>query len=216
MKIFYILASLISVIFAQMSDKEWNQNKSDCILNQNSIACQAIIDNGLLSVAQCDKSNCDSIGIIYEYAGHTQEAIEYCKKAIALGDYYATHSLGILYYKLENFADSFKYESMACEKIPTKTSENKVMKGEACYNLGNSYNFGKGTRQDYFKASQFYKKACDLGNASGCNNLGYLYRNGQGVKQNKSTAKHYYGKTCDLGEQLGCDNYKKLNEIGVK
>lgn len=211
--IFYILASLISVIFAQMSDKEWNQNKSDCILNKNSIACQAIIDNGLLSVAQCDKSNCDSIGIIYEYAGHTQEAIEYYKKAIALGDYYATHSLGILYYKLENFADSFKYESMACEKIPAK---DKGVKGEACYNLGNSYNFGKGTRQDYFKASQFYKKACDLGNARGCNNLGYLYNNGQGVKQNKSTAKHYYGKTCDLGEQLGCDNYKKLNEIGVK
>lgn len=211
--IFCILASFISISFAQMSQAEWNQNKSDCILNQNSIACQAIIDNGLPSVAQCNKSNCGFIGIIYEYAGHTQEAIKYYEKAIALGDYYATNSLGILYDDEGNFADSFKYESMACEKIPAK---DKGVKGEACYNLGNSYNFGKGTRQDYFKASQFYKKACDLGNASGCNNLGYLYNNGQGVKQNKSTAKQYYGKACDLGDQMGCDNYRKLNEAGVK
>ncbi len=177
MKIFYILASLISVIFAQMSQAEWNQNGSDCILNKNSIACQAIIDNGLLSVAQCDKSNCDSIGIIYEYAGHTQEAIEYYKKAIALGDYYATHSLGILYNEEGNFADSFKYESMACEKISAK---NKGLKGEACYNLALKYYFGKGTRQDYFKASQFYKKACDLGDQMGCDN--YKKLNEIGVK----------------------------------
>ena len=211
--IFCILTSFVSVVFAQMSDKEWNQNKSDCFLNSNSIACQALIDNGLPSVAQCDKSNCNSIGGVYENAGHTQEAIKYYEKAIALGDYYATHSLGILYDKEGNFADSFKYESMACEKIPAK---DKGLKGEACYNLALKYKFGKGVRQDYFKAVQYYKKACDLGSASGCNNLGYNYDKGLGVKQNESTAKQYYGKACDLGHQMGCDNYRILNEAGVK
>ena len=71
-------------------------------------------------------------------------------------------------------------------------------------------------RQDYFKAMQFYKKACDLGNASGCNNLGSLYAKGRGVKQNESIAKQYYGKACDFGDQMGCDNYRILNEAGVQ
>ncbi len=87
------------MIFAEMSDKEWNQNKSDCILNENFTACQALIDNGLPSVAQCDKSNCIFIGIIYENAGRTQEAIKYYKKSYSLGDYSITHNIGILYYE---------------------------------------------------------------------------------------------------------------------
>lgn len=212
---FWIMVSVISVAFAQMSDKERNQNEFDCLL-ENSIACQVLIDNGLPSVLQCDQSNCGSIGGIYKNAGHTQEAIKYYEKAIAFGDYFAANTLGILYYKLEHFANSFKYVSMACEKLPEKNQIDKFIKGEPCYNLAVHYHYGKGTRQDYFKAIQLYKKACDFGNASGCNNLGYLYAKGRGVKQNESTAKQYYGKACDLGEQKGCDNYRILNEAGVQ
>ena len=160
--ILWILAGFIGISFAQMSQAEWNQNKNNCFDNENSTACQALIDNGLKSVAQCDKSNCDFIGVIYQNAGLIQDAIKYYEKALAFGDYKAAHSFGILYGKEGNFTDSFKYMSMACEKISAK---DKGLKGVACFNLGNHYHYGKGTRQDYFKAVQYYKKACDLGDA---------------------------------------------------
>jgi len=67
---------------------------------------------------------------------------------------------------------------------------------------------------DYQKASNYYQKGCDGGQAAGCFNLGLSYAKGKGVKQNYQTAKQYYGKACDLGDQAGCDNYKFLNIQG--
>ena len=44
-----------------------------------------------------------------------------------------------------------------------------------CSNLSFAYANGRGARQDYAKASDFYAKACKLGNGGGCYNLGNLY-----------------------------------------
>ena len=44
-----------------------------------------------------------------------------------------------------------------------------------CSNLGFAYTNGRGVKQDYVKASEFYAKACDIGNSGGCYNLGKLY-----------------------------------------
>ena len=71
-------------------------------------------------------------------------------------------------------------------------------------------------RQDYAKAAELLKKACDMKEAHACNNLGSLYDNGEGVRQDKSIAKQYFGKACDLGEQRGCNVYRELNEQGVR
>lgn len=219
------LVGLLSVSFAETGDDEISEEEIeqlellvdgyDCLENENPIACKALIDNDLpATLEQCNKNSCIIVGGIYEIAGYTDDAIDYFQKALSLGNYVAAYFLGRIHNKEENFAESKRYYEIACEKINIKLY--KEVKGSACFNLGISYKFGKGVRQDYFKASQFYKKACDLDNARGCNNLGFLYAKGQGVKQNESTAKQYYGKACDLGEQMGCDNYRILNESGVQ
>jgi TPR repeat protein len=56
-----------------------------------------------------------------------------------------------------------------------------------CFNLGLSYEKGKGVKQDDFKALKFYQKACDLNFGGGCSNLGLSYKEGKGVKPNTSS-----------------------------
>jgi len=81
-----------------------------------------------------------------------------------------------------------------------------------CYNLGLRYEFGKGVKQDDFKAMKYYTKACDCGYAGGCFSLGSMHEFGRGVKQSYSKAKKLYEKTCDGGEAAGCKNYARLNK----
>lgn len=84
----------------------------------------------------------------------------------------------------------------------------------SCFSLGVSYYFGKGVKQDYFKAKEYFQKACDLNNGFGFFALGNLYYAGKGVRQDTKLAKEYFGKACDLKVQVGCDWYSKLNTMG--
>ncbi|MGX2972963.1 tetratricopeptide repeat protein [Helicobacter sp. T3_23-1059] len=196
-----------------VSNEGYNTGKGeairDCIEYGDKSACQALIDNGLRSVEQCTKDICLFVGIIYGIAGHFREEIPYFERAIALGDNRAYYFLGLAYYNLNDYFNAKKYYEIGCNKVSD-------MQSESCYNLGLMYHNGKGVRQDYHKASELWKKACDMKNGFACNNLGALYGKGQGVRQNRSIAKQYYGKACDLGDQMGCDNYKEYNEAGVQ
>ena len=59
----------------------------------------------------------------------------------------------------------------------------------AQFNLGLMYDSGRGVRQDYTKAVQWYRKAAEQGNVEAQHNLGAVYVNGQGVHQNHKIAK---------------------------
>ena len=194
-----------------MSEEEWQRAGYNCIKNKDKSACQAVINNGLPSVEQCDKSNCATVGSFYYKAEHYREAIPYYEKAIALGDNGGYAHLGNVYYELQDYYNTKKYYEIACNK-----GNGDSYQSEPCFNLGLMYDLGKGVQQDYHKSYELYKKACDLKSGVACNSLGFLYGNGLGVRQNLSTAKQYYGKACDLGNQLGCDNYKILNSQGVR
>ena len=74
------------------------------------------------------------------------------------------------------------------------------------------YDNGKGVKQDYFKAVELFRKACNGGESMGCNNLGVMYEDGKGVKQDYFKAKELFGKACDMKEAKGCENYARLNE----
>ena len=74
------------------------------------------------------------------------------------------------------------------------------------------YYKGKGVKQDFFQAVDFFRKACDGGDAGGCNLLGFAYQLGQGVKQSDTDALTYFGKACDLKEEAGCESYARLNQ----
>ena len=208
---FGIFVNAVSVGYSAMSSEyEWERVVNDCYLNKDKNACQTLIDNGgMQSVEECTKDNCGIVGVVYHTAGYHRESIPYFERAIALGDNRAYNSLGFAYYNLNDYFNAKKYYEIGCNKVGN-------MQAESCYNLGVMYFNGKGVRQDYHKASELWKKACDMKDANACNNLGFLYENGQGVKQNRSIAKQYYGKACDLGEQLGCNNYKILNNQGVQ
>lgn len=203
----------LSISIGEMSDEELKRGWHNCYENEDKSACQALINNGLPSAEECPKNPknvCTICGSIYYTAGHYHEAIPYFEKAIALGDR-IYGMLGVTYQSLEDYYNAKKYYEMACNK-----SNGDLAHAEGCSNLGGLYYKGLGVRQDYYKAHELWKKACDMKVGEACFNLGMLYYKGQGVRQNLSTAKQYYGKACDLGRQIGCDNYRKLNNQGVQ
>lgn len=217
-----ILVGVVSVSMGAMSQEELEKTEYDCYLRSDlgvtiqeedlleakekfgKNACQALIDNGLPSVEQCDKE-CSALGFIYYIAGHYIKSVSYYEKAITLGDtVYA--NLALAYEKLGDYFNSNKYNEIGCNKGIAN----------CCFNLAQDYIEGQNIIQDYHKAAELNRKACDMKYGTACNNLGWLYANGKGVRQNRSTAKQYYGKACDLGEQAGCDNYKLLNTQGIQ
>jgi TPR repeat protein len=60
-----------------------------------------------------------------------------------------------------------------------------VEQGEAWaqFNLGVTYEFGKGVPQDYAEAAKWYRLAAEQGYALAQSNLGGMYGNGKGVPQ---------------------------------
>lgn len=165
------------------------------------------------SVEECNNDDCREICNIYNYADNKEGAIPYCEKAVTLGDNDISWQLGYFYLESNDYFNAKKYFEIACNKF---SDNDELRKGTSCYELGVMYAKGRGVRQDYHKAAELYKKACDIKKALACNNLGFLYDEGLGVRQNLSLAKQYYGKACDLGNQIGCDNYKSLHSQGVQ
>lgn len=204
-----ILMCVVSIGMGTMSNDEWNRARQNC-QNEDKSACQALINNGLVSVEQCDKDSCGFVGAVYYQAGRYREAIPYFKKAITLG-HSVYEALALSYDKLQDYYNAKKYYEIGCNK-----GNGDLVQSENCYNLGQMYYNGEGVRQSYYKAYELWKKACDMKNTDACNNLGVLYRKGQGVRQNLSIAKQYYSKACDLGNQIGCNNYRELHSAGVQ
>jgi len=58
--------------------------------------------------------------------------------------------------------------------------------------------------KNYFRAVEFYQKACDLGNGSACRKLAWMHARGLGTKADSSKAYEYLKKACDLGEEEAC------------
>ena len=207
-----ILASVVGVSLGKMSSDEQKKTIYNCLSNNNKSACEALINNGLPSVEQCDKDTCGFAGAVYYQARRYKEAIPYYEKVIALGDNRGYGFLGLIYHNLQDYHNAKKYVEMGCNK-----GNGDLVQAGSCAFLGIMYHDGEGARQDYAKAAKLYKKACDMKVVSiACYMLGKLYSNGEGVRQNESIAKQYYGKACDLGYQDGCDDYRELNQQGVR
>ena len=68
------------------------------------------------------------------------------------------------------------------------------------FNLGLMYDNGRGVRQDYTKAVQWYRKAAEQGDAQAQSNLASMYSNGQGVRQDYAEAVRWYRKAVEQGD----------------
>lgn len=69
----------------------------------------------------------------------------------------------------------------------------------AQYNLGLSYNYGRGVQQDFAEAIKWYRKAADQGQADAQGNLATLYANGQGVPKDFAEAVKWYRLAAEQG-----------------
>lgn len=103
------------------------------------------------------------------------------------------------------------HDSRELSQLEKAATEGDV---QAQVRLGFMFDQGRGVRQDYAVARQWYEKAASQGNASAQFNLGVMHEIGKSVRQDRAKAKEYYGKACDQGHQPGCNEYRQLNERG--
>ena len=71
---------------------------------------------------------------------------------------------------------------------------------DAQFNLGVMYDNGRGVRQDYKQAVQWYRKAAEQGHADAQYNLGVAYKKGEGVRQDDAQAVQWYRKAAEQGD----------------
>lgn len=153
-----ILASVVSVGMGAMSEEEWERARHNCFKNNDKSACEALIDNGLVSVEHCN-GVCVAVGEFYYEAERYREAILYFEKAIALGDNRGYILLGMAYDKLQDYYNAKKYYEIACDI-------NDV--AYVCLVVAKMYDRGQGVKRNSSTAAQYYHKACNLGDQRAC------------------------------------------------
>ena len=85
----------------------------------------------------------------------------------------------------------------------------------ALCNLGVAYAKGHGVAKDESKATEYYRRAADLGNPAAMNNLGLMYVNGLGVKKNLQTAIALFRQAADAENPEAMRNLAKAYREGV-
>lgn len=216
-----------------MSNSEWEKAYKKC-LSEDFGACQRLVDNGLANVEQCDKKSCNKIGTILRNIGHLDEAVEYYKRAISLGDYEGYSYLSQVYYeRYDNITEAKAQLKQSCDKVDyldciflgglhssqkdfanakkyfeiTAKQANNEIKALAYGVLAVLYFDGNGVPKNISKAISYLKKSCDLKFAESCFWVGEIYAEGKEITQNLELSKQYFRKSCDLDYQKGCEVY---------
>ncbi len=81
---------------------------------------------------------------------------------------------------------------------------------EAYSNLGVSYYYGNGVKQDYKKAVQYYQKAAAKGHPFGMYNLAVACENGNGTPKDLEKATKYYQMAAEHGVNMAIDALIRL------
>jgi TPR repeat protein len=80
--------------------------------------------------------------------------------------------------------------------------------------LGECYDFGYGTDQDYAKAFEWYTKSSEQENSRAMSNLGNCYDGGEGCDRNMTKALELYEKSAQLGNPHAMHNLGACYEQG--
>jgi SEL1 protein len=62
------------------------------------------------------------------------------------------------------------------------------------------YEFGRGVNSKFYEASEYYRKACNLGNPKACGALGRLALEGKGALTDSHNAREWLQKAADLND----------------
>ena len=176
------------------------------------------------------------------------EAFSLCRKAAEQGYAPAQRQLGFMYYSgtgvPKDYSMAARWYRKAADQGDHKaeTWYEKILKltgsgngaGEtgkgqdeaahehadagSAFLVGENYYYGRGVRQDYSKAAEYYRKAAAYGHAEAQFRLGCMFQWGQGVSENLSEAYRLCRSAAEHGyapaqHQLG---FMYHSGIGVK
>lgn len=115
----------------------------------------------------------------------------------------------------ENISEAQKYFAEALKGFLFLEPSVGKMQPYIWYNLGQLYNFGYGTEQDYSEAFKWFQKAALAVNDYAQYSLGSLYFYGNGTQQDYSKAFSWYKKSADLGNIFACYSAAKMLDEGI-
>lgn len=103
------------------------------------------------------------------------------------------------------------HDSRELSQLEKAATEGDV---QAQVRLGFMFDQGRGVRQDYAVARQWYEKAANQGNSSAQFNLGVMFSQGLGVQQDPVLARQWYEKAASQGNASAQFNLGVMHEIG--
>jgi hypothetical protein len=80
----------------------------------------------------------------------------------------------------------------------------------SCNDLALMLSRGDGLQVNDKRATDYYVRACELGNAIGCNNAGMRFEYGRGASKDETRASTLYQKACDASWAPACNNLGRL------
>lgn len=208
---FLIFALLDSVEGLDSIDSIKIEQFYSCAENDES-ACEGLLNNGILSVDECEKHTCLIIAQIYVKAGKFLESIPYYEKACGADILQACFELGAT------------FEHLGKSKNALMKYQNSCHFGylQSCYAMAMMYKNGVDSvdskkfieskiAKNITKATRILNEACLNNHAKSCYTLGMMYRNGDGLQANRLKAKDLFERGCNLSDSHSCKEYKILN-----
>ena len=221
--------------FKQLANNEidetaFTQAMVGCFTGKAPEKCQFVIDSGIIPPAnQCaNRNKCVTGFLAYSYVYNFSEAFKYGEEIIKLSPSQLQNDIYLqvdkqmdpisfqeevydflmqMYVAQNDVENAIRIAMKGCNTI----QKNKKTLAKVCSIAGR----GANQNNEYHKAAQYYKKACDLNVANlgaddkkvvgeSCVSLATLYFQGQGVRQNYYKFAELARKGCDLLNANSC------------
>ncbi len=129
----------------------------------------------------------------------TAKIIEYWEYGVKANSPLCISALAALYYSGDGVVEPNKTKAFNMLALLPQDKLNDV----SSYLLGEMYELGEGTNQNFNAALSFYKQSAAKGNTDAICKLGNFYQLGQGVERNDSLAFIQYNKAANAGNPWG-------------
>lgn len=125
----------------------------------------------------------------------TAKVINFWEKGVKGNSPLCISALAALYYSGDGIVEPDKTKAFNMLALVPQDKLNDV----SMYLLGEMYELGEGTNQNFNAALSYYKQSAVKGNTNAICKLGNFYQLGQGVERNDSLAFIHYNKAANAG-----------------
>ena len=129
----------------------------------------------------------------------TAKVINYLEKGVKDNSPLCISALAALYYSGGGIVEPDKTKAFNMLSFVPQDKLNDL----STYLLGEMYELGEGTNQNFNAALSYYKQSAAKGNTNAICKLGNFYQLGQGVERNDSLAFIQYNKAANAGNAWG-------------